>query len=105
MELQMKDNNIKDLLAKDSYVPVKPTDEWIKIESSIRSKDHSFMSFLTNKVFLGLVTTSLILFAVVPSISFNHSSNITNEELISYIYSDTYLQESDDLYEWIDKDL
>lgn len=101
----MKDDNIKDLLAKDSYVPKKPNNEWIKIESKITSHESSFKSFLTNKIFLGLVTTSIILFTVVPSLKLNTSSKMTNEELISYMYSDSYLQDSDESYEWIDKDL
>lgn len=101
----MKDNNIKDLLAKDNYVPKKPNDEWMKIESRITFQESSFKSFVTNKIFLGLVTTSIILFAVVPSLRLNNSNKMTNEELISYMYSDSYLQDSDESYEWIDKDL
>lgn len=92
----MNDEKIKNLLTTDSYCPESKFDEWSLIKNKMETKKSS-------KSKIGLVLCSFVLCFVISKQLFINSADVSNEEVMAYLFDNTYDEmEDDSLYAWID---
>lgn len=102
----MNDDKIKELLKNDKSVPSAPINELSNIYREIEEDSKSFMDLFSVRNFA--LACSLVLVIFGAKISLNNISNPDlisereQEELIEYMLSDGYLNDSESSYAWVD---